>query len=38
MKPYRNQPVRAYERATTGKFENLEDITVANLKFRPIID
>ena len=33
MKPYSNQPVCLYGTAKTHKFENLEDITVANLKF-----
>ena len=36
MKPDSNQPVRLYGTATTHKFEVLEDITVANLKFHPI--
>ena len=34
----RNQPARLYGTAKTHKFETLEGITVANLKFRPIID
>ena len=38
MKPDSNQPARFYGTAKTHKFETLEDITVANLKFRPIID
>ena len=38
MKPDSNQPVCLYGRAKTHKSENLEDITVANLKFRRIID
>ena len=38
MKPGSNQPARLYGTAKTHKFETLEDITVANLKFRPIID
>ena len=38
MKPDSNQPTRLYGTAKTHKFETLEDITVANLKFRPIID
>ena len=38
MKPDSNQPARLYGTAKTHKFETLEDITVANLKFRPIID
>ena len=38
MKPDSNQPARLYGIAKTNKFETLEDITVANLKFQPIID
>ena len=38
MEPDSNQPSRIYGTAKTHKFETLEDITVANLKFRPIID
>ena len=38
MKPDINQPAHLYGTAKTYKFETLEDITVANLKFRPIID
>ena len=38
MKPDSNQPARFYGTAKTHKFETLEDIIVANLKFRPIID
>ena len=34
MQPDSNQPARLYG---TTKFETLEDITVANLKFQPII-
>ena len=33
MKPDSNQPARLYGTAKTHKFETLEDITVANLKF-----
>ena len=33
-----NQPARLYGTAKTHTFESLEGITVANLKFRPIID
>ena len=33
-----SQPARLYGTAKTHKFETLEDITVANLKFRPITD
>ena len=38
MQPDTNHPARLYGTAKTHKFETLEDITVANLKFRPIID
>ena len=38
MKPDNNQPARLFGTAKTIKFDNLEDITVGNLKFRPIID
>ena len=38
IKPDSNQPARLYGTAKTHKFEFLEDITVANLKFRSIID
>ena len=38
MEPDTNHPARLYGTAKTHKFETLEDITVANLKFRPIID
>ena len=38
IKPDSNQPKRLYGTAKTHKFENLEDITLANLKFRPKID
>ena len=38
MKPDSNQPTRLYGTAKTRKFEFLEDITVAKLKLRPIID
>ena len=38
MKPDSNQLARLYGTAKTHKFGFLEDITVANLKFRPIID
>ena len=33
MKLDSNQPTRLYETVKTRKFENSEDITVANLKF-----
>ena len=38
MQPDSNQPARLYGTAKTHKFESLEGITAANLKFRPIID
>ena len=38
MQPDNNQPARSNGAAKTHKFETLEDITVANLNFRPIID
>ena len=38
MQPGSNQPACLYGAAKTHKFETLEDITVANLTFRPIID
>ena len=38
MKPGSNQPARLYGTAKTHKFETLEDITIVNLKFRPVID
>ena len=33
-----NQPARLYATAKTHKFENLDDISIYKLKFRPIID
>ena len=38
MQPDSSQPARLYRTARTHKFETLEDITVADLKFRPIIN
>ena len=38
MKPDSNQPAHLYRTAKTLKFETLEDITIAKLKSRPIID
>ena len=38
MQPDSNQLARLYGTAKTHKFETLEDVTVANLKFRPVID
>ena len=37
MKHDSNQPARLYGIAKTLKFENLKDVTVANLKLGPII-
>ena len=37
MQPDSNQPATLYGTAKTHKFQSLEDITVVNLKFRPII-
>ena len=33
-----NQPVKLFATAKTHKFNNIEDINVDELKFRPIID
>ena len=38
MKPDSYQPARLYGTAKTHKFETFVDITVANLKFRSVID
>ena len=38
MQPDSNQPARLYGTAKTHKFETLENITLANMRFRPIID
>ena len=38
MQPDSNQPARLYGTAKTHTFGTLEDIVVAKLKFRPIID
>ena len=38
MRPVSNQPGRFFATAKTGKFTSLNDITVENLKLRPIID
>ena len=38
MKSDSNQPACLYGTAKTHMFENLDDITIANLKFRHIID
>ena len=37
MKPISNQPGKIYATAKTHKFDSLENITIQNLKFRPII-
>ena len=37
MTPVSNQPGRSYATAKTHKFNSLDEITVENLKFRPII-
>ena len=38
MKSTNNQPARLYGTAKIYNFENLKEITVTNLTFRPIID
>ena len=38
MRPVDNQPAKLYGTGKTHKFENLKDITLQNLKYRPIID
>ena len=38
MQPDSNQPARLYGTAKTHKFETVEDITLANMRFWPIID
>ena len=37
MRPISNQPGKIYATAKTHKFDSLENITIQNLKFRPII-
>ena len=37
MRPTSNQPARIYATAKTHKFENVNDINIEELKFRPII-
>ena len=37
MRPVSNQPGRLYATAKTYKFNSLDEITVENLKFQPII-
>ena len=38
MRPISNQPGRFFATAKTHKFNSFEDITVQNIKLRPIID
>ena len=38
MLPSSHQPARFFATARTHKFENINDITINNLKLRPIID
>ena len=38
MRPVANQPAKLFARAEYHKFNNIEDINVEELKFRPIID
>ena len=38
IKKIRNQPARSYATAKVHKFQNLADICLDKLKFRPIID
>ena len=38
MRPVANQPAKLFATAKTHKFNNIEDINVEELKFRPIID
>ena len=38
MRPSSNQPARFFATAKTHKFDNFKDITIENLKLRPIID
>ena len=38
MKPDSNQLGSLYEKSKIHMFENLEDVSVGNLKFQPIID
>ena len=37
MLPKSNQPAQLYRTAKTHKFTNIDEITIVNLKFRPII-
>ena len=38
MRPKSNQPAMLYATAKTQKFNNLDEVTVGKLKFRPIVD
>ena len=38
MRPKSNQPAKLYATAKTHKFNNLDEVTVEKLKFRPIVD
>ena len=38
MRPVNNQPGRFFATAKTHKFDSLDDVTLENLKLRPIID
>ena len=38
IRPKSNQPARLYATAKTHKFNDLDEITVEKLKFRPIVD
>ena len=38
MLPYSHQPARFFATAKTHRFENISDITIDNLKLRPMID
>ena len=37
MRPISNQPSKIYATAKTHKFDSLENTTIQNLKFQPII-
>ena len=38
MRPKSNQPASLHTTAKTHKFNDLDEITVKKLKFRPIVD
>ena len=38
MRPASNPPARFYASAKTNKFDNINDVTLDQLKFRPIMD